>query len=115
MVGTSVPNWVDRRGMTDVFASAALFQWAGFKVGEGAGAENVSAMNVTPSFFQVLGATAARGRLFTEAEGTPGKNKVALVSHSFAARQPGGVDAIVGRHGALPAQSPVPSRPDRGA
>ncbi len=96
-VGTSVPNWVDRRGMTDVFASAALFQWAGFKVGEGAGAENVSAMNVTPSFFQVLGATAARGRLFTEAEGTPGKNKVALVSHSFAARQPGGVDAIVGR------------------
>ena len=55
----------------------------GYRVGEGARAESVSAMNVTPSFFQVLGATAARGRLFTEAEGTPGKNKVALLSHAL--------------------------------
>ena len=83
--------------MTDVFSSAALYQWSGYKVGEGARAENVSAMNVTPSFFDVLGATAARGRLFTEAEGLPGKNRVVLVSHTFAARQPGGVDGIVGR------------------
>jgi predicted permease len=95
--GTSVPNYADRRGMTDVFSSAALYQWAGYKVGEGARAENVSAMNVTPSFFDVLGAPAARGRLFTEAEGTPGKNRVVLVSYTFAARQPGGVDGIVGR------------------
>jgi predicted permease len=95
--GTSVPNYGDRRSMTDVFSSAALYQWDGYKVGEGTRAENVSAMNVTPSFFDVLGATAARGRLFTEAEGTPGKNRVVLVSDSFAARQPGGVDGIVGR------------------
>jgi predicted permease len=54
-------------------------------------------MDVTPSFFDVLGVTAARGRLFTEAEGTPGKNRVVLVSSTFAARQPGGVDGIVGR------------------
>src|SRR6187200_3057369 len=46
--GTSVPNYADRRAMTDVFSSAALFQWGGYKVGEGARAENVSAMNVTP-------------------------------------------------------------------
>ena len=95
--GTSVPNYADRRAMTDVFSSAALYQGAGYKVGEGARAENVAAMNVTPSFFDVLGATAARGRLFTEAEGTPGKNRVTLVSYSFAARQPGGVDGIVGQ------------------
>jgi predicted permease len=95
--GTSVPNYADRRAMPDVFSGAALYQWFGYKAGEGARAENVSAMNVTPSFFDVLGVTAARGRLFTEAEGTPGKNRVVLVSHTFAARQPGGVDAIVGR------------------
>jgi predicted permease len=95
--GTSVPNYVDRRSMPDVFSGAALYQWSGLRVGEGARAENVSAMDVTPSFFDVLGATAARGRLFTEAEGTPGKNRVALVSHTFAARQPEGVDGIVGR------------------
>ena len=94
--GTSVPNYADRRAMTDVFSSVALYQWAGYKVGEGARAEHVSAMNVTPSFFDVLAATPLRGRLFTEAEGTTGRNKVALVSATFAARQPGGIDGIVG-------------------
>ena len=94
--GTSVPNYADRRGMTDVFSAAGLYQWNGYEVGEGARAENVSAMNVTPSFFDVLGATAARGRLFTEAEGTPGKNRVVLLSYTFADRQPGGVNGIVG-------------------
>ncbi len=95
--GTSVPNYADRRAMTEVFASAALYQWRGYKVGEGPRAEGVSAMTVTPSFFQVLGVGAARGRLFTEEEGTPGRNKAVLLSHAFAARQPGGVDGIVGR------------------
>jgi predicted permease len=96
--GTSVPNYADRRAMPDVFSSVALYQSRGYKFGgSGARAEDVSAMDVTPSFFDVLGATAERGRLFTEAEGTPGKNKVVLVSHAFAARQPGGAAAIVGR------------------
>ena len=62
--GTSVPNYADRRAMTDVFSSAALFTPWGYKVGQGTRAENVAGMNVTPSFFEVLGTTAARGRLF---------------------------------------------------
>ena len=94
--GTSVPNYVDRRAMTDVFAEAALYQWDGYKVGEGAQAEGVSAMNVTPSFFPLLQVTAERGRLFTDADGTPGRNKVVLLSHVFAAKQPGGIDGVVG-------------------
>jgi predicted permease len=95
--GTSVPNYVDRRAMTDVFSAAALYQWSGYQVGDGTHAEGVSAMNVTPAFFQVLGTTAARGRLFTEAEGTPGRNKVAVLSYGFAATRDGGIDGIVGR------------------
>jgi len=95
--GTSVPNYIDRRAMTDIFSGVALYQWWGFKVGQGPGAEQVSSMNVTPSFFQVLGAKAERGRLFSEEEGTPGKNKVAVLSHVYAAKLPGGVDGAVGR------------------
>jgi hypothetical protein len=53
-------------------------------------------MNVTPSFFQVLGTRPARGRLFADADGTPGRNKVAVLSYTFAARQSGGIDGIVG-------------------
>ena len=94
--GTSVPNYFDRVKLADVFESVALYQWSGYKVGQGAGAEGVSAMNVTPSFFRVLRTAALRGRLFIEDEGTPGRNKVALLSQAFAARQPGGLDGVVG-------------------
>ena len=94
--GTSVPNYVDRRAMTDVFSGAALYQWSGYRVGEGTQAEGVPAMNVTPSFFQVLGAQPSSGRLFAEADGTPGKNKVVVLSYTFAARQPAGINGIVG-------------------
>jgi hypothetical protein len=94
---TSVPNYLDRSAFTDVFDSVALYQFGGFRVGQGTGAEGVASLNVTPSFFRVLRATAARGRLFTDAEGTVGQNRVAVLTHSFAARQPGGVDGVVGR------------------
>jgi predicted permease len=94
--GTSVPNYMDRRQMTDIFSGVALYQWWGFKFGQGAGSEQISSMNVTPSFFSVLGAKAERGRLFTEEEGTPGKEKVAVLARTFAARLPGGVDGVVG-------------------
>ena len=46
--------------------------------GRAAASEGVSAMNVTPSFFRVLRAAPVRGRLFTEDDGMPGRNKVAV-------------------------------------
>jgi putative ABC transport system permease protein len=95
---TSVPNYFDRLALTDVFDAQALYQWWRYRVGQGASVENVSAMNVTPSFFNVLRVSPYRGRLFTEADGTPGRNSVVLVSHAFAQKQAGGVDGIVGRH-----------------
>jgi predicted permease len=95
--GTSVPNYFDRLAFTDILESQALYRSNGLKVGTGPGAEDVPAMGVTPSFFTVLRARAVRGRLFTEADGEVGHNHVALVSHAFAAKQPGGTDGIVGR------------------
>ncbi|HSL24607.1 MAG TPA: ABC transporter permease [Vicinamibacterales bacterium] len=95
--GTSVPNYIDRRTLTDVLESVALYQFGGFRVGEGTGAEGVTSLRVTPSFFTVLRTRAARGRLFTEQEGTVGHERVAVLSYAFAQRQPGGLDGIVGR------------------
>ena len=95
--GTSVPNYLDRVPLRDVFDSVALFQNNGFRVGRGASAEGVASMTVTPSFFRVLRTTPARGRFFIEDEGTKGKEKVVVLSHAFAARQPGGIDGVVGR------------------
>jgi putative ABC transport system permease protein len=95
--GTSVPNYFDRREMKDVFEDAALFEFSGYRVGQGASAEGVAAMDVTPSFFHVLGARPATGRLFREDDGTVGRNRVVVLSHAFAAKQPGGATSVIGR------------------
>ncbi len=95
--GTSVPNYVDRAKLTDVFQSYALYQWSGFRVGKGSSSEGVSAMNVTPSLFRVLRAAPSRGRLFTDDDGQPGRNKVAVLSRALAEKQEGGIDGVVGR------------------
>jgi predicted permease len=94
--GTSVPNYIDRRALTDVLDTVALYSFGGFRVGEGTGAEGVASLRVTPSFFTVLRTRAARGRLFTDQEGTLGHERVAVLSYAFAQRQPGGLDGIVG-------------------
>ena len=65
--------------------------------GNGVGAEGVSAMAVTPSFFRVLRAQAVRGRLFAEDDGQVGHNHVVVLSHAFAVKQQGGIDRVVGR------------------
>ena len=95
--GTSVPNYVDRAALTDTFESVALYQQGGMAVGEGPSAEGVGSMNVTPSFFRVLKTAAVRGRFFTDEEGVRGHERVVVLSYGFASRQPGGIDAVVGR------------------
>ena len=102
--GTSIPNYVDRAKLTAVFDSYALYQWAGYRVGTGSASEGVSAMTVTPSFFRVLRVSPLRGRMFTEDDGTPGKNKIAILSRAFAEKQAGGINGIVGRDIRLDAQ-----------
>ena len=94
---TSVPNYLDRVALTQVFESVALYRFSGLRVGTGQNAEGVASMDVTPSFFRVLRARAARGRLFTEDDGQDGRNHVAVLSHGFAARLPGGPERAVGR------------------
>ena len=88
--GTSVPNYFDRLAFTEVLESQSLYRFEGFKVGSGPSAEDVRSLEVTPSFFRVLRAQAVRGRLFTDDEGEVGHNHVALLSHTFAAKQAGG-------------------------
>jgi predicted permease len=95
--GTSVPNYLDRAPLTQVFESVALYRFGGLRVGTGQSAEGVTSMEVTPSFFRVLRARAAHGRLLTDDDGQPGRQYVALLSHDFAARLPGGVTGILQR------------------
>ena len=86
--GTSVPNYFDRVPLTDVFESVALYPERRVPCRAG---RRRRRRRVDDGHAVVLhGAPhqAARGRFFTEDEGTPGKDKVVVLSHAFAARSP---------------------------
>jgi predicted permease len=95
--GMSVPNWVDRVALTDVFDSVALYRTRGFDAGTTGAVERLTAQQVTPSFFRVLGVTPARGRFFSEDEAQAGKGKVAVVSHEYWSTRLGADEQVIGR------------------
>jgi len=94
--GMSVPNWVDRVALTEVFDSVALYRTRGFDAGTTGAVERLTVQQVTPSFFRVLGVTPTRGRFFSEEEAQEGKGKVAIVSHEYWSTTLGGRDDVIG-------------------
>ncbi len=59
--------------------------------------ERIRVSRATPSLARVLETSPQIGRWFTEAEGTPGGEPVAVLSHGLWSRRYGGDPAIVGR------------------
>src|ERR1019366_5639990 len=78
-----VPDYLDRRKMTNVFTEVALIGGAGYEVGVVGSPQRVQGRNVTPSFFQVLGVRPLLGRTFTEEEAVLGKEKVAMLTEGL--------------------------------
>ncbi len=78
-----VPDYLDRRKMTNVFSEVALIEDAGYEVGVEGSAQRIEGQHVTPSFFQVLGVRPLLGRTFTEEEAVLGKEKVAVLTEGL--------------------------------
>src|SRR5271157_2170016 len=78
-----VPDYLDRRKMTNVFSEVALIEGAGYEVGMEGSAQRIEGQHVTPSFFQVLGVRPLLGRTFTEEEAVLGKEKVAVLTEGL--------------------------------
>src|SRR5690349_14744705 len=71
----SGPDSRDKRQLTNVFESVAIFNGIGFGLGADGAPVRISAQGVTPSFFRVLRAGAALGRTFIESEGVYQQDK----------------------------------------
>jgi hypothetical protein len=95
--GTSVPNYYDRLEFKDVFESQALYRTRGQDVGAAGSAKRVRTMQVTPSFFHVFGRPPVRGRDFSDADGTPGQQRKAILDDGFARARFGSPPAAIGR------------------
>ncbi len=95
--GTSVPYYLDRRAGVDAFADAAAYRGGGETVGDAGSPDRVESMNVTPSFFHVLGVAPQMGRTFEDGEGVYGKNNVVILSDSFWRQKFAGDPKVLGR------------------
>jgi predicted permease len=79
----SVPDYLDRRKLTDTFTEVALIGNDGYDVGLANAPQRISGQYVTPSYFRILAVQPVLGRTFTEDEAIPGKDKVAILSEGL--------------------------------
>ena len=94
----SYPRYEALRDGSETFAGLAA--WGGIAVSFDAGdsAELVDGYIVTGNFFDVLGVSAARGRLLSPSDDvTPGAHPVAVISHELWRTRFSGRDDVVGR------------------
>jgi len=95
--GASIPQYLARRKGIPAFAdSACLFDW-GLTIGDGGAPEHIETSIVTPSFFHVLGVSAALGRTFTEEEAIQGKNDVVVISDGLWRQRYAADPGVIGR------------------
>jgi putative ABC transport system permease protein len=90
-------NYFDWRDQTHAFAELAAYNQQHFNLTEGDQPERVAGARVTPNLFRVLAAQAERGRTFSDEEGEPGHDQVAIVKHSLWQRRFDSDPDIVGR------------------
>jgi len=94
--GTSIPDYFDRLAGVPALTTQALFRREGMTFGEADGAERLTTIRATPSFFTVVAVPAIRGRVFNDADGQDGQNSKALLTYGFWRRHMGARDSVVG-------------------
>jgi predicted permease len=94
---TGVPDYFDRKAQTDVFDELALYRQQGATLGAKDGAVRLQMVRATPSFFRLVSAQPALGRIFTESEGEDGQDKEIILSYGLWQRQFGGAHDVVGK------------------
>lgn len=95
--GSSVPHYLERRAGIAAFAESAAVRDSGNTIGEPGATERIDALRVTPSFFRVLGVSAALGRTFEDSEGEEGRNQVVILSDALWRSRFGSDPHVIGR------------------
>jgi putative ABC transport system permease protein len=95
------PIWAEIRAReTDLFDGALAWGGERFDLAQGGETQPVEGAYVSGRYFDVLGISAARGRLLTEVDDRPGggpDGAVAVISHRFWQTHFGAAEAAVGR------------------
>jgi putative ABC transport system permease protein len=95
--GNSVPDYLDRRKLTEVFEEVALVGIRGYDVGSEGSTIRVEGEYVTPSYFRVLKTEPILGRVFAENEAVQGNDHVVMLSESLWNEMFGRDPNVIGR------------------
>src|SRR5262249_13854012 len=82
-VQSSIPDYLDRRKMTDILDSVPLRTGAGYDVGSDGAPARIEGEQVTPSYFQVLRAAPLMGRTFIESDAVFRHNQYVILSYGL--------------------------------
>jgi putative ABC transport system permease protein len=94
---TSYPNFVDWRDRNKTFQGMAGVTDDTYTLTGRGEPEEIRAASVSPNFFQLLGVNPVRGRGFTAEEEQPGRDRIAILSHSLWQRRFGGDPDILNK------------------
>jgi putative ABC transport system permease protein len=97
----SPPTYLDWRSRATTLESLAAYRSVRYAFRTDSEPLDLPSLRATPELFPLLGSDAAVGRTFTLEEATPGKDKVALLSHGLWVRHFGANPAVVGKQIAL--------------
>jgi len=90
-------DYYDRLRETTVFSEQAMYNSSDVSVDQNGTPTRVRVMNVTPSFFRLLGTAPQYGRIFQDSEGEIGSENKVLLSHALWQSAFGGDRQIIGR------------------
>ena len=91
----SYPNYRDWCERSHCWESLAAANDGYMNLTGGGEAETALVHTVTPNFLRTLGLSTQLGRGFFDAEGQPGRNKVAIITHGFWQRRFGGNPDVI--------------------
>jgi putative ABC transport system permease protein len=94
---TSWPNYRDWRDQNTSYAAMAGFSGAAFNLTGAEEPERLQGAQTTANFFDVMGVRPLLGRLYMEANETPGNDGVVLISYGLWQRRFGGAADVLGK------------------
>jgi predicted permease len=94
---SAVPDYYDRLRAVTALQEQAMFDQINLTLDVNGTAELVPGMEVTPSFYKLIGIAPARGRAFTPEEGEVGKDHEVILSPALWQQLYGGDPSAIGR------------------
>jgi putative ABC transport system permease protein len=94
---TSYPNYRDWRDQSSSYAHLAAFTDSAFNLTGADQPERLNGAMATANFFEVMGVRPILGRLFTEAQESPGNDAIVVLSYGLWQRKFGGTSSVLGQ------------------